>query len=169
VVECGVIKGAIRGIVVVAVLLATGCSSTPKSPMESIVEQADRGCSTIAKRFGDDLSFGDGFGMDDLPRLEQRATLVRGLHDKIQGMTAPEEQADKDTLNTWLVKLAEFADEMDSLNGMVENARIGSDMLIAMKLNIVDGAAAGTAEPAKAFGFKSCAKAAEWRILAKEN
>jgi hypothetical protein len=153
----------------VAVLLVTGCSSTPKSPKESIVEKADKGCSTITKRFGDDLSFGEGFGMDDLPKLEQRTALVRDLHDKIEGMTAPEDQADKDNLNTWLAKLAEFADEMDNLNETVKNARMGSDMVIAMTLSVVDGAAAGTAEPAKAFGLSACAKAAEWRIFAKES
>ncbi|WP_020672824.1 hypothetical protein [Amycolatopsis nigrescens] len=139
-------------------LVLAGCSSSPK---EELSESADAKCGEVTSRFTGDLALGGSSG--DQKVLEERRKLLDQLQDQVRGMAAPESgQAE---LDTWLNELGKLSAEMDDLRGQLQNARLGSDMVLAMQYSIVKESAKEAGASASRFGFTTCADTSRWAEL----
>jgi hypothetical protein len=150
-----------RGLILVVLLLAA-CSSSPE---EDIVEHADEACREMSERFRGDLAFGAGVGDDDMDKLRERVALVRRLRDDVRGMPPPE--SGQDQLAEWLSRIDAYAEELENFAGQHRQARPGSDLLLALQLNVIDGAARESGTAAAAFGLRDCADVGAWIAFPK--
>jgi hypothetical protein len=156
-------KATIAGlfVAVVSSVLLTGCASDE----EKLIDAGDKTCQSLNERFAGDLGFGDGIGIGDVDKLTERARLVDELASEMRKLRAPETgQAD---LNTWLGKLGEYADSERHLAESFRNAKMGSDVLLAMEVNIPDGHAKSAGTAAATYGFKSCSQTTNWLAFPK--
>lgn len=151
---------------IAGVIAIGGCSTSPQepaSPRQKLTAAAEEKCGAIKSRFTGDLSFGDSLGSGGVPRLRQRIDLITDLRGSVQGMPAPE--SGQLELNAWDTALGKFVHEMRELEDQLVKARMGSDMLIALQVNIVDDAATEAGEAARRFGLTVCADVGSWKIF----
>ncbi|MGC9538855.1 hypothetical protein [Streptomyces sp. UG1] len=156
-----------RGVAGTAVLAAVvalgGCSSSPK---EELIESADKKCDSINDRFAGDLAYGRTIGADDLKKMRKRIALIKDLRKHVRGMPEPESDAERAKLDAWLRKLNAYADELNTMHNLFENAQPGWDMLIIMTSAEVKEKAEESGAAAKKFGFDRCARGAKrWEYL----
>lgn len=140
-----------------ALVLAAGCSSSPK---DDIVEYADAACREMSERFRGDLGFGEGVGGDDMNKLRDRVALVRKLRDGVRAIPPPE--SGQEQLTAWLGRLDKYAQAQEEFAGQSSRARPGTDMVLALQLNIIDAAARESGTAAAAFGLEDCADVGAW-------
>ncbi|QWF80968.1 hypothetical protein HUW46_04393 [Amycolatopsis sp. CA-230715] len=139
-------------------LVLAGCSSSPK---EELRESLDAKCGEVTGRFTGDLALSGGSG--DQKVAEERKKLLAGLKDQANGMPAPE--SGKPDLDAWLSKLDALSQDLSQLGGRLQNARPGSDMVIAMQYSIVKESAKEAGAAAARFGFTACADTSRWAEL----
>lgn len=156
--HCSGRRGLLAGAALMFVL--AGCSSSPK---EELRESVDAKCGEVTGRFTGDLALSGG--SSDQKTLEERRKLLADLQNQVKGMAAPESgQAE---LDAWLAKLGKLSTEMDNLGGQLQNARRGTDMLLAMQYAIIKESATDAGAAAARFGFTTCADTSRWAELPK--
>ena len=156
-------KASVGGLflVLLSTLVLAGCASDK----EKLIEAGDKACKSLNERFAGDLGFGEGVGLDDADKLTERARLVDELVSTMRNMPAPEEgQAD---LNTWLGTMGDYAASERDLVESFRTAKMGSDILLAMQINIPDGHAKSVADAATAYGFQTCSNTNTWLAFPK--
>ncbi|MFF5010339.1 hypothetical protein ACFY3G_47005 [Streptomyces phaeochromogenes] len=151
----------VLGLVVSAV---AGCSSSPGSPKQQLIQNADGTCRTINKRFAGDLAYGEGLGAGDASKLRERGTLLKALRDQVRKMPNPGEGQAQ--LDSWLDKVGVYITGLDDLRGQLQNYRLGMDLVPALQRGVNEDAAKAIGPTAKRFGFEECAKTQKWEYLA---
>ncbi|WP_307529613.1 hypothetical protein [Streptomyces umbrinus] len=151
----------VLGLVVSAV---AGCSSSPGSPKQQLIQNADDTCRTINKRFAGDLAYGQGLGAGDASKLRERVNLLKALRDQVRKMPNPGEGQAQ--LDSWLDKVGVYITGLDDLRGQLQNYRLGMDLVLALQMGVNEDAAKAVGPAAKRFGFEECAKTQKWEYLA---
>lgn len=155
------VVAAVMGLVVSAV---ADCSSSPGSPKQQLIQNADDTCRTINKRFAGDLAHGEGLGAGDTSKLRERVALLKTLRDQVRKM--PEPEAGRAELDSWLDKVGDYITGLDDLRGQLQNYRTGMDLVLALQMGVNEDAAKAIGPAARRFGFGECAKTQKWEYLA---
>lgn len=151
-----------------ALVVLGGCGSPPSpSPEEQRVADVNERCAALEERFTGDLALdGESFGAGDLDILNSRAELVRELAEHVRGL--PEPESDQPKFDRWLVTLDDLVTEINDLDEDMTNAQMGSDMVIAMQIGIVDDSTEAAGRAADEARLSTCADITSWLIFPPE-
>ncbi|MET0132356.1 MAG: hypothetical protein ABW215_02060 [Kibdelosporangium sp.] len=146
-------------------LLLAGLVGCARST-DDYTEDLDGLCVGINDRFANEMPFnGKNFGTSDLPTLDKRVEQIRNLRAEAAATPLPEEATRPDD---WLFNLDKLTEEMTTLATAYKNAKPGSDLVLAMTINIVDTVADDTGISASRNGLTTCADTTSWRIFPKK-
>jgi hypothetical protein len=145
-----------------ALIVISGCAS----PKENLIESTDEQCEIVSQRFASDLSYGDSIGeAEDLDKMRERISLIEDLQDHVREQPPPE--SGQDELDDWLSALDTVIEETDTMHNAFESTTPGTatDLLLVLKINIVDEAVVEAGDAAERFGFESCAHVWRWKTF----
>jgi hypothetical protein len=142
-----------------ALIILAGCGSPPLSPEEQRLADVNERCAEITEQFTGDLAYSDGgFGGGDLDALRGRTELLRDLAEHVRGLR-------EQKLDGWLTTLDDLVEQMAELDDTMATARMGSDMVIAMSVGIVEDATEAAGQAADRARLSTCADITSWLIF----